>query len=351
MHSAIPEYIKPSNFPLPLPSDQSIAPLSPTTGIDDTPDTLRPLPESSRSCCLATLTSANISSFEWHVETPDPHAQQQMHDFPRDFIYGNLDENHHLSLERQFPIADPIETVRSPCGTSNVNTTRQQSDTCNDPFEAYDHEFYSATPNDLAWRDFVDLSNTEPTSSGSPDAMTRVSQRVDKQYHPLISEDGLTFPASASHGEHHVCTESNRSQSSDLVQRDKAIAMLDFSHCDPEAIMDPLNFMRSHIVNTMDFSSLDWYSLKGSKVGTPFDLIHSQWLWLEMEDLMCCAWEYVLQSVRQRQAARRNLETDTSSAVRAGASNRDRTSPPFCAAWCTKSTDHPCHRQRVPAAS
>lgn len=159
---------------------------------------------------------------------------------------------------------------------------------------------------DFDWSDFINMSTAGPSPSRTPSSSVQIPPNVTM---PKQTSNGYAaLPPSLSpesdpglHGELIRHLESQSSSSFAIGQK---YDRFNFGGCEPEVIVMPLNFMKAHLFNSLDYSLLDWYTFQGFRMHELFDMIHSEWLWLEIEDLLCCVWEFSAKATRRRQRER-----------------------------------------------
>lgn len=157
---------------------------------------------------------------------------------------------------------------------------------------------------EIDWSDVFHLPSSSPPSVMS----AGWSQMADSTQLSSIQGNVVeAFSTSTSSG----CQDSNRRHQAlspfnyaDGYDFDKVVRD---SH-EPEILVGPVQFIKSHLSQCLDPSSTEWNICCGTALGDLFDIIHSQWLQLELEDLLCRTWESCLKAVRDQQAARSEYE-------------------------------------------
>jgi len=220
---------------------------------------------------------------------------------------------------------DSAQELQLTCSDDGLDLERQQNRFHSDHSEITSSTEVGACTTDFNWAELVGL----PATASSPYAALTLTREITR-YGELSSQTSGSQESPSYIG----LATSGAEISGDLVRRCRAdppsapaesrvAESFNSDGCDPEMIVELLGFMKSHLSNSMDYDMLDWYTFQGPTLSDLLDLIHSRWLSLEMEDLLCYIWESCSRAVRQRQAARREENSGNSSHARAYRSRRN----------------------------
>ena len=163
-----------------------------------------------------------------------------------------------------------------------------------------------STQSDFNFLDFVDLSRRGSPSSQTSNPTDFALPSIDDEYR-AFNDDGIHLsPVCGGTTVPLVHADEHRSYLPELSRCFEAIGHNGLSFCDPKAIVAPLDFMNSHLLDSLNYPVLDWYIFNGSTLCELLALLHSEVLSLGVEGLLGEAMEAHAKAIRQRQAARQD---------------------------------------------
>ena len=192
-----------------------------------------------------------------------------------------------------------------------ADTTRRQRDIDGEPGLELDEPFSNSTnTSDFDMSNFFDLSRYGSPSSQTLDTMDYELQQIDGQHHDSNGGVRHSPPVCVGTSVPLVRTEPPRSHMAELLQDIETVGKNGMSVCSLGAMVTPLNFMDSHLPDSLNHPLLDWYTIKGSTLSDLLALVYSDYLAQEIEGLLAIAMEAGAKAIRQRQAVRNGLQID-----------------------------------------
>ena len=152
----------------------------------------------------------------------------------------------------------------------------------------------------------ADFSRRGSPSSQTSNPADFALQHIDDDYQ-TFNGDGIGLLSVCGDTESHIYAEEHRSHPPQPFQCIETIGQNGISLCDPNAIVGPLDFMNSHLLDSLNYPLLDWYTFNGSTLSDLLALLHSETLLLGVEKLLGEAMEARAKAIRQRQAARQEV--------------------------------------------
>ena len=215
------------------------------------------------------------------LEFSEPHCSQGI---VSDLLETSLER---ITFPKPFDSNDTMDFQRDGHETSHLELHGPASE--------------STCASDFDFSKFVDLSRHGSPSSQTSNPTDVASQCLSDQFRALHSdvEHSLSVLTRTIAPPGHV--EERPTQSPELLQGIEAIGEYGMSLCDPEAIVDPLNFMNSHLSDSLNYALLDWCTFNGPTLSELLELVHSKRLSLEVEGLLCDAMEAHSKAIRRRQ--------------------------------------------------
>lgn len=168
----------------------------------------------------------------------------------------------------------------------------------------------------IDWQELVNFSPSIGSSSGAPATTSRFLRSTSR---PLSTSRGYTRSLPRLSLDDSIVGASRRQESSQSMTSQKydgRVTFLAIDSVDPESIVLPLQLLRSSYVDFLELYRMsrsrwrDW-SGQGPTVGLLYSTFHSDWLLLEIENLLCWGYEKAAQAIRRRQAARSGSGNET----------------------------------------
>lgn len=169
----------------------------------------------------------------------------------------------------------------------------------------------------IDWQELVNFSPSIGSSSGAP-ATTSRSLRYTSR--PLSTSRGHTKSPPRLSLHERIVGASHRQEGFQSMTSQKyngRVTFLTIDSVDPESIMLPLQLLRSSYVEFLELDPMSrsiWgnWSDPGPMVDLLYSKSYSDWLSLEIENLLCSGYEICAQAIRRRQAARSGSSNETS---------------------------------------
>ena len=218
--------------------------------------------------------SSNITMAEPPITAP---LQPGRIDFWRDIIASTKKQDEHSGIGSR-----PLQDDESREHLSNNQLSRTSSQLSS-----------------VDWGTYFNFSPSMRSPSRSPHHPSRplstISGRAQSS-HELFSHDNLNRASSTRHS----------SRSTTSQQTGRQINFPTFNNADPESIMLPLQLLYSSYI---ELARSHWGTYqdrfgRGSTLDNLESTLRSDWLSLEMQELVCQGYELSAQAIRRRQAAR-----------------------------------------------
>lgn len=161
----------------------------------------------------------------------------------------------------------------------------------------------------IDWRRYFNFTPSMRSSSGAP-AMASLSPRSSSRPFSAIRGGTTPSPRASLHDSVVRATHLQRGSHSMTPQQGNGRATFHtLDSTDLEIIMLPVQMLRSSFIEFLELDLSDrsiserWFS-QGSTLDHLYSTLHSNWLSLDMEELMCRGYELCAQAIRRRQATR-----------------------------------------------
>ena len=224
---------------------------------------------------------------------------------------SNLSQSHYPQVGVQDASENLFEIPTLAIYPSLTETTHPQRDSYEEPSLKLDEPFSNSTnTSEFDMSNFFDLSRYGSPSSQTLDTMDNELQQSGGQHHDSIGGVRHSPPACVGTSGPLLRTEPSQSHMSGPLQSIGVVGKNGVGLCDPGTIVTPLNLMHSHLPDSLNHPLLDWYTLKGSTLSDLLALVHSDCLSREVEGLLAIAMESHAKAIRQRQAARNELQVN-----------------------------------------
>ena len=204
---------------------------------------------------------------------------------------GNLLEGFSLSTSPNF--TDSMHPQSNGCNQGSLELQKTLSE---DAIQSNQSEFN--------FLDFVDLSHRGSPSSQTPNPTDFELQHILDECHAFNAGGIDSSPICGGTTQSLVHADEHRLYSPEPVMCTEPVTQNGISLCDPSAIVAPLDFMNSHLLDSLNYPLLEWYTFNGPTLRDFFALLHSEDLSLGVEELLCEAMEARAKAIRHRQAAK-----------------------------------------------
>lgn len=156
------------------------------------------------------------------------------------------------------------------------------------------------------WREYFNFSPSVHSSSGAPNMAFRSPRHLSRPLSTITDRTQSSSRAFLGDNLVRISPRRQGSRSMTSQQTDGRVTFPTFHVTNPESTIPLLQLLKSNLIELArgDWSILGNRFTKGSKLDHLYSTLHSNWLSLDMEELICRGYELSAQAIRRRQAAR-----------------------------------------------